>query len=72
MLRRSLVLLVAVLPPLLAAQVQTTPHSGHPLKVVDIRWMDDSRLAGQFATGPQLARDTIPAAYSSSGGRATW
>ncbi len=73
MLRRSLVLLVAVVPSLLTAQVSANNNTSlwPPLRVVDIKWMDTTVSActdfAQFANGAWLARDTIPAAYSSSG-----
>jgi putative endopeptidase len=73
MLRRSLVLLVAVVPSLLTAQVSDNTNTSlwPPLRVVDIKWMDTTVSActdfAQFANGAWLARDTIPAAYSSSG-----
>ncbi len=49
----------------------TVPLPVRPLKVVDVAFIDTTAHACtdffQFATGAWLARDTIPAAYSSSG-----
>lgn len=53
------------------ALAQSTPDSQPPLKVVDTSYIDRSANACtdffRFANGAWLARDTIPAAYSSSG-----
>ncbi len=65
--------LAAVSPSTLAAQHggSSAPNSVVPLKVVDTSYIDRSANACtdffQFANGGWLERDTIPAAYSSSG-----
>jgi putative endopeptidase len=64
--------LVTLAPVSLSAQVtQLLPDSLKPLRVVDPAWIDKSANACtdffQYANGGWLARDTIPAAYSSSG-----
>lgn len=57
-----------LLTPIHAVAQSTVPI---PLRVVDIRWIDTTTSACtdffQYANGAWLARDTIPADYSSSG-----
>jgi predicted metalloendopeptidase len=73
MLRYPLALLAVVLAvPLPAQSPPATPVPElKPLKVIDVQWMDTTVSACtdffQFANGAWFARDTIPAAYSSSG-----
>jgi len=56
---------------LLAVTQQTPVPELKPLKVIDVHWIDTTASACtdffQFANGAWFARDTIPAAYSSSG-----
>jgi len=65
--------LLAALAVLLLTPINAPAQSAVPipLKVVDIRWIDTTTSACtdffQYANGAWLARDTIPADYSSSG-----
>ena len=65
------VILSVLLPASAISQAAPAGSEWPPLKVVDVRWIDTTVAAcgdfSRFANGAWLARDTIPAAYSSSG-----
>lgn len=68
---RPIVLALSTILLLAPAEIRAQSATPIPLKVVDIRWIDTTTSACtdffQFANGAWLARDTIPADYSSTG-----
>src|SRR5688572_4402729 len=71
MSRIPFVVLCTIVPTVLTAQSASPVPELKPLKVIDVQWIDTTASACtdffQFANGAWFARDTIPAAYSSSG-----
>ena len=71
MLRVSSYALWVAFPAALAAQSASPVPELKPLKVIDVQWIDTTASACtdffQFANGAWFARDTIPAAYSTTG-----
>src|SRR5436190_9274021 len=74
LVRKSLHLSIIVFAgcaPIALAQAPNAPKPLAPLKVIDTAYMNRSAKACvdffDFANGAWFARDTIPAAYSSSG-----